>query len=58
MCCLDVVRVIVSPGSAHSFRILMVRHGVVIIGELLVADGANATLLSDLAIQQFPHLGW
>ena len=58
MGCLDIVRVIVSPGSTHSFRVPMVGHDVVVIGELFVADRTYATLLSDLEVQQFPHLGW
>ena len=42
---------IVSPGSAHAFRVLVVRDDIVVIREFLVADGANAGLLSNLAIQ-------
>ena len=33
----------------------MIRHDVVVVGELFVADGAYASLLSDLAVQQRPH---
>jgi hypothetical protein len=53
----DIVRVVVSPRSSHSFRILVVRNGIVVVGELFVADGANTALLSDLAVQQLSHLG-
>ena len=56
MCRLDIVWMIVSPRSAHPFGIPVVRNDVVIVGELLVADGAYACLLSDLHVQQFPHL--
>ena len=56
MCCLDVVRVIVSPRSTHSFRILVVRDYVVVIREVLVADGAYSALLENLSVQKFPHL--
>ena len=34
----------------------MIRHDVVVVGELFVAEGARASLLSDLAIEQLPHL--
>jgi len=57
MCCLDIVRVIVPPRSAHSLRILVVWNDVAVIREFVVADRANATLLPDLPVQQFPHLG-
>src|SRR5207302_7201997 len=54
--CLDIVWMVVSPGSAHSFRISMVRNDVVVVGELFVADGAYSGLLPHLAVQQFSHL--
>jgi len=57
MHCLDVVRVIVPPRSAHSLRILVIRNDVVVVREFVVADRAYAALLPDLAVQQFPHLG-
>ena len=56
VCCLNIVRVIVSPGSTHSFRIPMIWDHVVIVGEFFMADGANATLLPDLPAQEFAHL--
>jgi hypothetical protein len=56
MCGLDIVRMIVSPRSARSFRILMVGHDVVVIGELFVAARTYPALLSDLAVEQFAHL--
>ena len=56
MCCLDIVRVVISPRSAHSFRILVVRNDVVVVGELFVTDGADSGLLPHLAVQEFPHL--
>jgi len=55
MCCLDIVRMVVSPRSSHSFGISMVWHDIVVVGELFVADGAFPVLLDNLAIQQFPH---
>lgn len=57
MCGLDVVRMIVSPCPAHSFRILVVRNNVVVVSKLFVTDCANARLLPNLAIQQFAYLG-
>jgi hypothetical protein len=57
MCRLDIVRVVISPSPAHSFRILVVRNDVVVVGELFVAEGTYARLLSDLTVQQLPHLG-
>jgi len=58
MCCLDIVWMVVPPSSAHSLRILVVRNDVVVVGELFVADGAYTSLLSDLTVQQLPHLSW
>lgn len=58
MCCLDIVWVVVSPSTTHPFRISMVGHDIVVVGEFFMADRANTTLLSDLAAQQFAHLGW
>jgi hypothetical protein len=54
---LDIVGVVVAPCSAHSFRIPMVRHHVIVVSELFVADGADATLLSHLSVQQLSHFG-
>ena len=49
---------IISPRSTHSFRVLVVRYDIVVIGKLFVADRADPTLLEDLAVHQFPHFGW
>ncbi len=57
MCCLDIVRMIIPPRSAHSFRTLVVRDDIVVIREVFVADGAYPTLLDDLSVQNLPHLG-
>jgi hypothetical protein len=51
MYCLDIVRVIVSPGPTHSFWIPMVRDQVVIVRELFVADRADASLFSYFSVQ-------
>jgi hypothetical protein len=50
MGCLDVVWMIISPGSTHSFRILVVWDDVVVVREFFVADGAYPGLLSNFAI--------
>ena len=55
---LDVFRMVISPGSSHSFRVSVVRHDVAVIREFLVADCAFPVLLDDLSVQQLPHLGW
>lgn len=47
---------IVSPGSAHSFWILLVRNNIAVIREFNLADGTDAVLLDDFPIHQFPHL--
>lgn len=47
---------VISPRSSHSSGISVVRNDVVVIRELLVADGAYSSLLPDLAVQQLPHL--
>ncbi len=41
---------IISPGSTHSFRILVVWDDVVVVREFFVADGAYPGLLSNFAI--------
>lgn len=54
---LDILRVIVSPRPTHALWIPMVRNHVVIVRELFVANRADASLLSDLSVQQLSHLG-
>ena len=56
MGCLDVVRMIISPSPAHSLGIPVVWNNIVVVGELFVADRTDASLLSDPAVQQLPHL--
>jgi hypothetical protein len=57
MGCLNVLRMVVSPGPSHPFRVLVVRYDVAIFGKFLVADCAFAALLGDFPVQQLPHLG-
>ena len=47
MCCLDIVRVIVSPCSSHTLRVLVIRNDVVVIREVLVANGAYSALVGE-----------
>jgi hypothetical protein len=54
--CLNIVRMIISPRSSHSFRILVVRNNVVVVAKLLVADGAYSGLLPHLTVQECTHL--
>ncbi len=47
---------VVSPSPSHTLGILVVRHDVTVLRELLVTDRALPVLLDDLAIEKFPHL--
>ena len=53
---LNVVRVIISPGSAHSPRADMVWNNVTVIREIGAADAAFTALGNDLSIEQLAHL--
>ena len=57
MGCLNVVWMVISPRSTHSFRILMIRYDIVVIREVFVTDGAYPALLDNLSVQQLSHLG-
>ncbi len=52
---LDILRVVVSPGSAHPFGINVVWDDISIVRKLLMADCTLFILFGDLAIEQFPH---
>jgi hypothetical protein len=56
MCCLNIVSMVVSPRSSHSFGISMVRHDVVVVRELFMADCAFPVLLHNLQVQKLSHL--
>jgi len=56
MCCLNVVRMVVSPGRSHSFGLPVVGDNIPAVGKRLVADSAFPALLGDFPFQQFPHL--
>lgn len=55
MRCLDIVWVIIPPGSSHPFGMPMVWDDVVVIGELFLADGAFPVLLDNLPVEKSPH---
>lgn len=47
---------IVSPRTAHSFRLLVIRNNVVVVRELFIAGRTDPALFDDLPVHQFPHL--
>ncbi len=53
--CLNVLRMIVSPGSSHSSGMDMVGHNVAIVGEPLLAESAYPILQSNLPVEELPH---
>jgi hypothetical protein len=55
---LDVFRMVISPGSSHTFGVSVVRYDVAAVGKFLVTDGALSCLLHDFSVQQLPHLSW
>lgn len=42
----------------HHVRVFVVRNDLAAIRELLLANCTRSALLSDLPIEQLPHLGW
>ena len=57
MCCLDIVRMVIPPRSAHPSWVAVVWDYVVVIREVFMADGTYPALLNNFAVQQFSHLG-
>jgi len=53
---LNVVWVVVPPCSAHIFGMDVVGDHVAIVGELFLAEGADALLVDDLPVEELPHL--
>jgi len=47
---LDILRMIISPGSPHSFRVSVVRYDVAAVGKFMVANGALPCLLDDFSV--------
>ena len=57
MGCLDIVGMVISPSSSHSFRIYVVGHYVAIVRERALADCAHSVLFDNFPLRQFAHLG-
>ena len=53
---LNVVGMIVSPGSSHASWVDVVRNDVIVVRELNMAECALPVLLDNLAVSQSPHL--
>ncbi len=51
----NVVRVIVTPGAAHTPGTDVVGNQVTVVGELLLANTANPVLGDDLPVEQLSH---
>jgi hypothetical protein len=56
VCGLNIVWMVVSPGSSHPFTPFVVWYNIVVIRELFFADWTGSVLLNDFPVQQFPHL--
>ena len=54
---LNVVRMIVPPRSSHATGMDVVGHHVAVVGEPLLAEGADSILRGDLPVDQLPHFG-
>lgn len=54
---LNIVGVIVPPGAAHAARADMVGDHIVVVAEPFFAEGADAILGGNLAVEQLTHLG-
>ena len=53
---LDAFRMVISPGSSHSFRVSVVRYDVAAVGKFMMTNGALPCLLHDFSVQQLSHL--
>jgi hypothetical protein len=54
--CLNIIRMVISPGSSHASGVDVVRHDVVVVGELHIAECAFPALFDNLEVEQPPHL--
>jgi hypothetical protein len=54
---LNVVGMVISPRSSHSFRFPVVGHDIVVVCELFVADRAYPALFDNFPVHQFLHFG-
>jgi hypothetical protein len=53
---LDIIRMIIPPGPAHTSRVDMVRHDVAVIRERGTADAPFTALGNDFSVEKLPHL--
>jgi hypothetical protein len=53
---LNILRMIISPGPSHSFRVSVVRYDIAAVVKFMAANGALPCLLHDFSVQQLPHL--
>ena len=53
---LDVLRMVISPGSSHSFRVSVVRYDFAAVVKFMVANGALSCLIHDFSVQQLSHV--
>jgi hypothetical protein len=54
---LNVIGMIVPPGSSHTTRADVVGNDIAVVGETLPAQSADAILCLNLFVHQLPHLG-
>ena len=52
---LDIIGVIVSPGSSHAAWVDVVGHDVAVVGEPHMAECVFLALLDNFAVEQLPH---
>jgi len=55
MDCLDILRMVVSPSSAHAFRISVIRDDIAVIEKFFATYRTFPALLADLAVHELPH---
>jgi hypothetical protein len=53
---LNIVGMIVSPGSSHASWVDVIGHDVAVVGEFHIAECAFPALFDNLAVEQPPHL--
>jgi len=46
----DVFRMVISPGSSHSFRVSVVWDDIAAVGKFMVANGTLPVLLDDFSV--------
>jgi hypothetical protein len=55
MNCLNIVRVVVPPCSAHAFGMDVIGHHVAVVSEPPLAESANALLGDNFPVKELPH---